>query len=393
MKRQDTISSRRKEALDAKVARMIAVDLQPFSIINDRGFLELMTEAVPGYTPPSRTSLSRTIIPKLYDDTRRKVQEELRAAFENGMESISFTSDMWTSCANEAYISLTCHFLDSAYCLKHYHLNTSYFSGRHTAAKIASALEELVAEWSIDTHACPVYIVTDNARNMKAAIRELGWCERSCMAHTLQLVISDAKDCTRGIQDLCKKARAVVGHYKHSTQAHGRLDEYRRKSGKAPLHVKQDVETRWNSEFLMLDRLLELKEAICVDFASHDMPVDGLTASDWRQMKEYVGTLKPLADATTTAGGDKYPTLSSQIPILYCIFEHLRCASEKEDSEFAQNLVKSLKTRFSDYQLDVAASLAMFIDPRYKTHLQECAGKRSMAKGCRIQGAREIRTR
>ncbi|XP_064480381.1 zinc finger BED domain-containing protein 4-like [Ornithodoros turicata] len=221
MKRQDTISSRRKEALDAKVARMIAVDLQPFSIVNDRGFRELMTEAVPGYTPPSRTSLSRTIIPKLYDDTRRKVQEELRAAFENGMESISFTSDMWTSCANEAYISLTCHFLDSAYCLKHYHLNTSYVSGRHTAAKIASALEELVAEWSIDTHACPVYIVTDNARNMKAAIRELGWCERSCMAHTLQLVISDAKDCTRGIQELCKKARAVVGHYKHSTQAQG----------------------------------------------------------------------------------------------------------------------------------------------------------------------------
>lgn len=54
MKRQNTISSWRKGAADAKVARMIAVNLQPFSVVNSCGFRELMTEGIPGYTPLSK---------------------------------------------------------------------------------------------------------------------------------------------------------------------------------------------------------------------------------------------------------------------------------------------------------------------------------------------------
>lgn len=107
----EPLSEKRTQALNTKVAAMVALDLQPYSVVKDRGFKELMEEPVPNYRLPSRTPLSRTLVPRLYDDTRKKVKAELSTAFEGGATTISFTSNMWTSRANESYVSFTCHFL------------------------------------------------------------------------------------------------------------------------------------------------------------------------------------------------------------------------------------------------------------------------------------------
>lgn len=47
--------------------------------------------------------------------------------------------------------------------------------------------------------------------------------------------------------------------------------------GKDPLRLVQDVETRWNSEYLMLSRLLDLKEALPVELARSSNSIDGLS--------------------------------------------------------------------------------------------------------------------
>ncbi|KAL3212235.1 hypothetical protein MRX96_036061 [Rhipicephalus microplus] len=82
--RTDPLSEKKTQALNAKVAAMVALDLQPYSFVEDRGFKELMAEAVPNYRLPSRTTLSRTLVPRLFDDTRKKVKDELSSAFEGG---------------------------------------------------------------------------------------------------------------------------------------------------------------------------------------------------------------------------------------------------------------------------------------------------------------------
>lgn len=68
------------------------------------------------------------------------------------------------------------------------------------------------------------------------------------MAHSLQLPAGDAEDSTRGSQELRKKAKAIVGHYKHGNQAPDRLDDFQKRSGDIPIHVRQDIEIRWNSK-------------------------------------------------------------------------------------------------------------------------------------------------
>ncbi|KAH9382544.1 hypothetical protein HPB48_020356 [Haemaphysalis longicornis] len=173
------VTNVKRHALDQKVARMIALDFQPYTIVEDSGFKDLLQEAVPGYQLPSRTTLSRTLVPKLYDDTRKKVELELARAFQHGLESLSFTTDIWTSRANESYISLTCHYMDQTFKLGRYNLNTCPFPGNHTSARIASVLEQLVSNWEVPVTVCPFYVVRDNAHNMRAATRGLSWHERS----------------------------------------------------------------------------------------------------------------------------------------------------------------------------------------------------------------------
>ncbi|KAH8038695.1 hypothetical protein HPB51_002839 [Rhipicephalus microplus] len=299
--RTNPLSEKKTQALNAKVAAMVALDLQPYSFVEDRGFKELMAEAVPNYRLPSRTTLSRTLVPRLFDDTRKKVKDELSSAFEGGTSAVTFTSDMWTSRANESYVSFTCHLLTPSFRMKRFTLNIRHMElVSHSAENIARMLVEMCAEWEIPD-GCRKYIVTDNGRNIHAAVRRLLWTERACFAHTLQLAIYDAISNTPSIDRLCKKARHIVGHYKHSSSAQKRLDEYQKKMGKDPLRLVQDVDTRWNSQYLMLSRLLDLKEAVSVELATSSSSIDGLCSAEWKEALEYLDALKPLYDATDVA--------------------------------------------------------------------------------------------
>lgn len=364
------MSQKRESTLNQKVAEMVALDLQPYSFVEDCGFKALMSEAVPGYHLPSRTTLSRVLIPRLFDNTRAKVRAELRKAFEDGTTTLAFTSDIWTSRANESFISLMCHFLTVRFEMKRFTLNTRHMPESHTALNIAASLEQLCAEWEIPTD-CVKYVVTDNGRNIRAAARTLPWRQRACFAHTLQLAISDAKSTTPAINKLCKKARGIVGHYKHSPVAQKRLHDVQRQLNKNVLHIVQDVETRWNSEYLMFSRLLELKEAITLELATSDTHMDGFNSSEWRDVAEYVEALKPLFDATVISSVEKYPSLSCQIPIIFGMLHCLKGC--RGNTEFASNLAKSIKTRFASYEFDEVASLAMFLDPRFKATVHQAS--------------------
>ncbi|KAK8779191.1 hypothetical protein V5799_019469 [Amblyomma americanum] len=100
----EPLSEKMTQALNSKVAAMVALDLQPYSVVEDRGCKELLAAAVPNYRLPSRSTLSRVLVPRMYDDTRKKVKMELSNAFEGGTAAVALTSDMWTSRANESYI-------------------------------------------------------------------------------------------------------------------------------------------------------------------------------------------------------------------------------------------------------------------------------------------------
>ena len=57
------------------LAKMIATDFQPFSVVEDRDLINYSNSLNPIYTIPSRKPLSKSIIPQLYESTQASVWE------------------------------------------------------------------------------------------------------------------------------------------------------------------------------------------------------------------------------------------------------------------------------------------------------------------------------
>lgn len=81
------------------------------------------------YVLPSRTTITRTLLPTKYDEVVSKLNVVL-----SGVDSLTLTSDMWTSvCKTESYRALTAHFVPKEWKLETNLLGCCRFTGPHTA--------------------------------------------------------------------------------------------------------------------------------------------------------------------------------------------------------------------------------------------------------------------
>jgi len=113
----------RSQAITKKIVKMIAADNQPFSIVEDQGFIELMAHLEPRYLIPSRKYFTQEALPKFYTNGRSSIAEEINEA-----KFLSFTSDLWTCPhSHESFISLTGHWLDNDFNWKSTMLNSKHF--------------------------------------------------------------------------------------------------------------------------------------------------------------------------------------------------------------------------------------------------------------------------
>jgi hypothetical protein len=94
-------------------------------------------------------------------------------------------------------MAVTAHFLSQDLTINDYCLNVRHMPQSHDAKNIADELCSCLEEWIPDYEEMlvKIYTITDNAANVKAAMRRLSpetFKSMYCFAHTLQLVVSDA---------------------------------------------------------------------------------------------------------------------------------------------------------------------------------------------------------
>lgn len=92
------------------VLKVIVGDLQPFSFVEDRYFKELVNHLAPNYTIPCRTTFSRSLMPRKYEEMKAKL-----VGIIGDVESLALTTDIWTARTTQAYISLTGHYITSGW--------------------------------------------------------------------------------------------------------------------------------------------------------------------------------------------------------------------------------------------------------------------------------------
>lgn len=110
---------------------------------------------------PCRNYFTETIIPNIYERTKKQIYQQVTKA-----NWISLTSDIWTSQHNNySFISFTAHWINDEFENSHAVLNCKYFPGSHTGSRIQDIIEEMLTQWGIakeKVHLLVRYFIKDS---------------------------------------------------------------------------------------------------------------------------------------------------------------------------------------------------------------------------------------
>lgn len=246
----------------------------------------------------------------------------------NQAKHVAITTDIWTSMNTDSYITMTVHFLFQTQ-LKTLVLCTKKLESSHTSVNLSEIMTEELNRWDIFEKV--VAVVTDGGFNIKGAVRLMDLSHLPCIAHKLNLVVqnslklSDNQEIDPSSDDtdesdlkkLFKKCRNMVGYFRHSEVGNRMLVEKQKQLGcESVLKLKQDIRTRWNSTFLMLERLIKLKEPLTIVMITIREAPSNLSSDEWSIIEDIIPLLRPFVKLTTELSAEQFPTLSTIIPLI-----------------------------------------------------------------------------
>ena len=161
--------------LTKSVTYWLAKDSQPESAVEKPGFKHMLKVFNPRYECPGHNYFSHITITKLFAETYDRIKHTLSSS-EVGF--FSATTDLWTSCARDPFLSYTVRYISPDWELKNICLCTNYIVEDHTKVSFL----EIFEEWNLSPDH-QVAITTDSGSNMKLACRLLGWKRLPCFAH------------------------------------------------------------------------------------------------------------------------------------------------------------------------------------------------------------------
>ncbi|KAK3918539.1 LOW QUALITY PROTEIN: Zinc finger BED domain-containing protein 4, partial [Frankliniella fusca] len=233
--------SKRAKTITHAIALFIAKGLKPYSVVEELGFKHLIFVLEPRYEIPARTQFSRYIIPNLYNTEKNKLQ---------------FINPIWE--------------------LEHHTLDLDPFPGAHTADLICERMEDKIAEYNLNDDNIAKYVTSDNGSNMLAALEQPSeqrmldtqianilrtkkeWEHLKCFNHTGQLAIMDTKK-DMNVNNVIDKISRLVKRYNKSRTALESFEKFQTELGLPKHGLLQRVKTRWNSDFIMMERAVEQK--------------------------------------------------------------------------------------------------------------------------------------
>lgn len=189
------------------VVKWMVDTYQPLSVTEAASFKELVASINSAVNIPSRRDICLML-----DELELTARSGIRKAIDG--QFIAITTDAWTSAATESYLSLTAHYLDGNFNMHSVPLECAPFPGSHTAERIKEKLEQLLERNGIPLDFVSA-VVADNAANQSKAGDLCAFDSVPCAPHTLQLTVKDILE-DPDWASLLKKARKVVGAFKHS---------------------------------------------------------------------------------------------------------------------------------------------------------------------------------
>ncbi|CAB4474626.1 unnamed protein product [Rhizophagus irregularis] len=296
-----------------RTVRWVVINDQPFNVIENEEFKDMISFIQPGIYIPCANTLRRDLT-KNFKNAKERFRQELQET----PGRLSFTVDAWTS------------------------KNQIPFLGPHTGINLSSKFLESLEDFGIATKILAV--ACNNASNMDVMLDKISQslAKKSitfdpknqrvrCFAHVINLAakklidnlqvpllyedensFEEAEDTEDNLKDTIYKLRKLI----------------------------PDVSTRWNSTEIMLERALTLKQPLHnTASADKDLKKYILLEEEWERILEIRGILQHYKKCTDLSVSQQYPTLSYTIPMYNFLLDKLedeydkRKESDKEEDE------------------------------------------------------------
>ena len=217
-------------------------------------------------------------------------------------------------------------------------------------------------------------VTMDTASNMKKMMEymPIHFLHGDCINHVLQLNINDEVLEKPSIKNMIKSCRHICTYANKSVQLSQRIVQEQLDAGKEKrlcLHLHQDLVTRWNSTYLMLQRFLVLQpvvKTVLQDPEWQQKLSTNISNTEWNLMEKVVKVLGVYYEATLRFSSSS-ACISEVIPTVTSLLVTLT-PSDAEDhgvKEFKRNLKKSLLERLGSKEDQERYSVATLLDPRY----------------------------
>ena len=163
-----------------------------------------------------------------------------------------------------------------------------------------------------------------------------------CFAHCIQLVVKDGLNQTKSILSSLEKVSAIAKLSHTCTKFAEKLELMK-------LSIPRAVITRWNSQFLLVERILaipsiELNEVL-IQLKYKNLC---LNSRDYAVLNEFIALLSLLAEVTTKTQQENSPSISLVAPSILAIYFDLK--NEKNNVQYTTSLcdalLSSLLSRF-----------------------------------------------
>eukprot|EP01028_Stygiella_incarcerata_P014175 TRINITY_DN9141_c0_g1_i3.p1 TRINITY_DN9141_c0_g1~~TRINITY_DN9141_c0_g1_i3.p1 ORF type:complete len:771 (-),score=210.66 TRINITY_DN9141_c0_g1_i3:72-2309(-) len=283
--------------------------------------------------PVSLYTLKEKFFPSLVSYFRDRVKELSK-------QPVSLCVDGWMckTAVKESYLGVTAHTLQPDGKLLHLPVGIAEIPERHTSDTFLRVLKTMLLDAGVNCENV-VQIVTDNGANVvKMArlffqrIRENGWLlSRSywtCAAHSLQrTVLLFLKDDT--IQKMVDDVRCIVCKFRFpNVLAKRHLQRVQEDAKVKPLVLLRDVDTRWNSTYIMLKRFKRIHSF--VERAADELQLKiPLISQDVLDM--FTSVLKPFKKATKRLSQENASSLSLTAIVITKLYTEIDCDISLEE--------------------------------------------------------------
>ncbi|XP_059073592.1 uncharacterized protein LOC131855961 [Cryptomeria japonica] len=243
-----------RKNVDAAIGRLFFGCGMPFNIARSplwKEAMRMVNNAPKGYVPPSYEKL-RTIV---LDDEKKHIEERLTDVRDSwSYTGVSIVSDGWTDIARRPLINILVCSPKGIMFMKSHDTSGHVKDTTYIAGLFREAIEQ-VGRNNV------VQIITDNAANNALAgdritneFPNIFWTP--CVVHCMNLLLKDLHNSLPWISEVVSNVKKIQHFIVNHSMSHAIYRKH------ASLQLLRCAETRFASNFIMVDRIVKVKQAL-----------------------------------------------------------------------------------------------------------------------------------